>query len=361
MIPYDSLGQVNAMFHPEFKERFAAFLEKGWYILGAEVDAFEKAFAAHQHTPFCIGVGNGLDALVLSLKALDLPEGAEIIVPSNTYIASIFAILNAGLKPVLVEPDIRTYNIDPLLIEEAITSATRGIMVVHLYGRCCDMDPIKTIADKYALVIVEDCAQSHDARYKNRLAGSFGDAAGFSFYPSKNLGALGDAGAVVCNNPAIAEKVKQLRNYGSHIKYYNERIGYNSRLDTLQAIFLSVKLPYLQKITEHKRKLASLYQEQLKDDFIKPVVDTDHFDVYHIYNIRHPRRDALRQFLLSREIGSEIHYPLAPARQEAIKNMFAGKTYPIADEIHNTCLSLPCSLCHTESDIEQVIGVLNQF
>jgi dTDP-4-amino-4,6-dideoxygalactose transaminase len=361
MIPYDHLGQVNAVFHQEFEERFAAFLKKGWYILGEEVTAFEKAFAAYHHMPFCIGVGNGLDALILSLKALDFPDGSEIIVPSNTYIASIFAILNAGLKPVLVEPDIRTYNIDPSLIEGAITKATRGIMVVHLYGKCCDMDPIQAIAGKYELAIIEDCAQSHDARYKNRLAGTFGVAAGFSFYPSKNLGALGDAGAVVCYDAGFAETVKQLRNYGSHIKYYNERVGSNSRLDALQAMFLSIKLPYLEKITEHKRKLAGLYQEQLKADFIKPVMDPGFFDVYHIYAIRHPRRDALRQFLLSNEIGSEIHYPLAPARQEAVKDLFAGKSFPIADEIHNTVLSLPCSFCHTESDIEKVIGVLNRF
>lgn len=361
MILYENLAKVNEPFHREFEKRFSRFLQKGWYVLGAEVQRFEQAFAAYHGIQHCIGVANGLDALVLALTALNLPERSEVIVPSNTYIASILAILRSGHIPVLVEPDIRTYNIDPALIEAAVTRNTRAIMVVHLYGKCCDMDPIEAIAEKHGLAILEDCAQSHGARYKDRVAGSFGIMSAFSFYPSKNLGALGDAGAVLTNSDALKTELQLLRNYGSQKKYYNERVGFNSRLDELQAIFLQVKLAGLGQINQHKRKLAGLYLRQLKSDFIVPVTEEGYEDVYHIFNIRHPERDRLRSYLLEKGIGAEIHYPVPPHRQNALKSLLQGAKFPISEEIHATTLSLPVSCCHSEADIERVIAVLNAF
>ena len=361
MISYENLAKVNERYNETFQIKFKTFLEKGWFILGEELKQFEQDFAAYEGMKHCVGVANGLDALELSLRVLNLPLGSEVIVPSNTYIASILGIIHAGHTPVLVEPDIETYNINPSLIEASITTNTKAIMLVHLYGKCCDMGPIKTIASKYGLFIIEDCAQAHDARYKGQLTGTFGDVNGVSFYPSKNLGALGDAGAVITNNDAYAEDLKGLRNYGSKKKYYNDTIGLNSRLDDIQALFLQIKLTDLKTITSHKRKLAGLYLKNLKEDFILPKVNEDFFDVYHIFNVRHPRRDAVKQFLLKQDIGSEIHYPVSPNKQKALETMFEKQPFPVSEEIHATTLSLPCSLCHTENDILQVIEALNSF
>jgi len=361
MIPYDNLSKVNEPYTLLFQSRFNKFLEKGWYVLGDEVKKFQEDFAQYNQMNYCVGVANGLDALILAIWALHLPKDSEIIVPSNTYIASIISIIHAGHKPVLVEPDIRTYNIDLNKIVDAITPKTKAIMVVHLYGKCCEMNPILEIADKHGLHIIEDCAQSHGATYKGRMAGTFGIMSGFSFYPSKSLGALGDAGAVVTNDPILCEDLKMIRNYGSHGKYYNEVVGYNSRLDEIQALFLEIKLPYLNKINEHKRKLASMYLEQLNDQFILPVVHPDYFDVYHIFNIRHPRRDALKEYLLKLGIGTEIHYPIAPNKQKAMASLLGKESFPISEEIHSTTLSLPCSSCHSEADISMVIDALNAF
>ena len=253
-----------------------------------------------------------------------------------------------------------TYNIDPSKIEEKITSKTRAIMVVHLYGKCCEMDSIINIAEKYNFKIIEDCAQAHGAKYKDQIAGSFGDIGAHSFYPTKNLGALGDAGAATTNDEFISKKLKALRNYGSTVKYVNEYIGCNSRLDEIQAGFLLIKLAALNEINEHKRKLAKLYLENLKQDFIFPVVNKDYFDVYHIFNIRHPRRNELRNFLLGKGIKTEIHYPIAPHKQKAMKGIIDGE-YPISEEIHATTLSLPISYFHTNENIIQVIEALNSF
>jgi dTDP-4-amino-4,6-dideoxygalactose transaminase len=361
MIPYESLGKVNERYQDLFQTAFWEFQKKGWYILGAELKQFETDFANYHHISNCVGVANGLDALELALRVLNLPADSEVIVPSNTYIASILGIIHAGLKPVLVEPDLATYNIDPSLIESAITVNTRAIMVVHLYGKCCDMDAINATAKKYSLSVIEDCAQSHDARYKGKLSGTLGDFGAFSFYPSKNLGALGDAGAVLTNNDDHANALKCLRNYGSQKKYFNDVVGLNSRLDDLQAMFLKIKLPYLSEITNHKRQLAKLYLENLKADFVLPVVDPDFYDVYHIFNIRHAKRDQLKAYLLENGIGAEIHYPVSPNKQLALKQWFGNQQYPISEEIHATTLSLPCSSCHSEADIFQVIEILNAF
>jgi len=262
---------------------------------------------------------------------------------------------------VLVEPDISTYNIDPGRIREKITTKTRAILVVHLYGKCCEMDPIMAIAQEYNLKVIEDCAQSHGASYKKTLTGNFGHFGAFSFYPTKNLGAIGDAGALTTNDAALHQNILTLRNYGSEKKYYNEQVGYNSRLDELQAALLSVKLKHLNDFTEHKRKLAKLYQEGLKKDFIKPVVHPDYYDVYHIYNIRHKNRDALKEYLLENGIKSEIHYPVAPNKQKAMIGILDGEDTPIAEEIHNTTLSLPISYFHTVEDIRYIVDVMNKF
>ncbi|GAA4318123.1 DegT/DnrJ/EryC1/StrS family aminotransferase [Compostibacter hankyongensis] len=362
MIPYENLRLVNQRFFADYKARFDAVLEGGWYILGNEVKRFEEAYAAYHHAKHCVGVANGLEALQLSLEAFGFERGtSEVIVPSNTYIATILAIVQCGLRPVLVEPDISTYNIDPDRIVEAITPRTRAVMVVHLYGKCCAMDKIGALCEQYDLRLIEDCAQSHGARFKGRLSGTFGDFGAFSFYPTKNLGALGDAGAVLCEDDALAATLRRLRNYGSDVKYYNELPGFNSRLDEVQAAFLSVKLPYLEAINRHKRTLAGIYLEQLKDDFIKPQVDPDYFDVYHIFNVRHPRRDALKKYLLEHEIGADIHYPIPPHRQKAMQGIIADQSYPVSEEIHRTTLSLPCSYAHSEEDIYRVVEVMNKF
>lgn len=359
MIEYENLATSNRMFEEEYKIWFTRFLEKGWYILGDQVKAFENEFANYCNVKWCVGVASGLDALMLSLRQAEFPPESEVIVPSNTYIATILSILQCGLKPVLVEPDIRTYNIDPSLIEEKITSQTKAIVLVHLYGKSCDMDPIMNIIRKYDLLLVEDCAQAHGAAYKNKKVGSFGIGA-FSFYPTKNLGAMGDAGAITTDDSSLAEKFKTLRNYGSKIKYQNDSIGFNSRLDEIQAGFLSVKLRYLDEINTHKKELADLYFEGLKNDFILPFRSSECDDVFHIFNIRHPERDKLRDYLLKNNIKTDIHYPIPPHKQKAMQGIFNGD-YPISEEIHRTTLSLPVSFGHTQDDILRVIEVINQF
>lgn len=361
MIPYENLKRLNAPFEDEFKNKFNEVLDKGHYILGHQLETFEQEFAAYHSAKYCVGISNGLDAIILAIKALNLPPESEVIVPSNTYIATIMAVIACGLTPVMVDPDISTYNIDPEKIEQAITRNTRVLLIVHLYGKCCDMDSIMHIKQKHDLYLIEDCAQAHGATYKGKLAGTFGEFGAFSFYPTKNLGALGDAGGIICNDEAHKNTLIQLRNYGSDRKYYNDIIGYNNRLDEMQAAFLSVKLKYLDTMNAHRNKLANLYLNNLPDKYILPVKDADYYDVYHIFNIRHPERDTLQAYLLDKGIGTVIHYPVAPHRQKALKSVFIGKDFPVSDEIHNTTLSLPCSFCHTETEIMQVIEALNNY
>ena len=360
-IPYENLKRLNKDFEPQFEKAFKGFIQGGWYILGNGVKKFEQQLAAYHNLPYAVGVANGLDALILSLKNQSFPAGSEVIVPSNTYIATILSILHCQLQPVLVEPDITTYNIDPHKIEEAITDKTVAVMPVHLYGQCCDMDQIWQIAQAYNLVVIEDCAQAHGAMYKGRLAGTFGDYSAFSFYPTKNLGALGDAGAILCKTEKHCQELQQLRNYGSSKKYYNDVVGYNSRLDELQAVFLQIKLQHLDVINNHKRMLADIYLTHLHEQFILPVVHADFYNVYHIFNIRHHKRDQLRSYLAANGIGTEIHYPLAPHHQNALKKLYTGKDFPISEAIHQTTLSLPCSFAHTADEIHRVAEVVNKF
>ena len=361
IIPYENLNLLNKKFEQAFKDKFNSFLEKGWYILGDEVKQFEGNFANYCNSPYCVAVANGLDALEMGLQVFNFPSKSEIIVPSNTYIATILAIINAGHIPILVEPNLETYNIDENKIEEKITSKTKAIMVVHLYGQLANMEAITKIAIQHNLEIIEDCAQAHGARFNSKIAGTFGKIGAYSFYPTKNLGALGDAGAIITYDKEIYEKLIALRNYGSHKKYYNKYIGRNSRLDELQAGFLNIKLPFLDEINSHKRKLASLYDLHLTNDVVKPNLLKKGCHVYHIYNIRTQKRDELKQFLLENGIHTEIHYPLPPNQQEGYKEYFSKLSFPISEQIHKTTLSLPISFANTIQDIEIVIGKINSF
>ena len=307
--------------------------------------------------------GNGLDALFLALKALGVGAGDEVIVPSNTYIATALAVTYVGATPVFVEPDIRTFNIDPTRIEEAITEKTKAIMPVHLYGQPCDMDPIMEIAKKNGLFVVEDCAQAHGATYKGKVIGSFGDAAGFSFYPGKNLGALGDAGATVTNNEELAKKVRALGNYGSDYKYHHIYKGNNSRLDELQAAFLAAKLPHLNRMNEERRRIAQKYIDGIKnEEVILPYVPEYANPVWHIFGIRCKRRDELEKFLNDAGIGTNKHYPIPMHLQECYKDLgFKEGDFPIAEEISSTQLSIPMYYGMTDEEVQYVIDKVNEF
>ena len=360
-IEYESLGLVNARFVPGYIDAAEEVIRSGWYILGDKVRQFEAEFAAYNRAAHCIGVASGLDAISLSIAALGLAEGSEVLLPSNTYIATILAVLHQRLRPVLVEPCLGSYNIDPAKIEAVITGNTRALIAVHLYGKPCQMDQIQAICLKHDLKLIEDCAQSHGATFCGQKTGTFGDFGAFSFYPTKNLGALGDGGAVLCQSPEFASQIQRLRNYGSTEKYRNEVVGYNSRLDEIQAAFLSVKLKHLDEINAHKRNLAAIYFAKLRAGFVLPEVRPESFDVYHIFNVRHERRDALRAYLLENGIKTEIHYPIAPMEQGALRGLYRSEEYPISAEIHRTTLSLPISFGHTEEQVERVAEVMNRF
>jgi dTDP-4-amino-4,6-dideoxygalactose transaminase len=362
MILYEDLKKVNQRIIPDYISLLSTELQKGWYILGSQVQTFESNFAVYHNVPFCVGVANGLDALILGLKVFDFPSGSEVLVPSNTYIATILSIVQCGLTPVLVEPNLDDYLIDVTKIESNITSKTVAIMPVHLYGKVCDMNVIMNLAKQYDLKVIEDCAQAHGATFHGKQAGTFGEIGAFSFYPTKNLGALGDAGAILVQDEVLYEKLKALRNYGSEQKYYNKYLGLNSRLDEVQAIFLNLKLPFLAQINSHKQRLAQIYDTQIVNDLIiKPVPYVSNCEnVFHIYPIRSVYRDELKSYLLAHHIGTEIHYPVAPHQQEGYKTLLEG-SFPISEYLHSHLLSLPISFAHTEEEIYHVCDVLNQF
>lgn len=362
-IPFVTFKPLEAELDTDLRAAFERVYSRSWYIEGKEDEAFEKAFAVFCDSKYCVGVGNGLDALFLALKALDIKEGDEVIVPSNTYIATALAVTYAGATPVFVEPDIRTFNIDPAKIEAVITDKTKAIMPVHLYGQPCDMDPIMNLAKKYGLFIVEDCAQAHGATYKGKVIGSFGDAAGFSFYPGKNLGALGDAGAVVSNNKEIADKIRALRNYGSDYKYHHIYKGNNSRLDELQAAFLAAKLPHLDKANEDRGRISKKYLEGMNNpEIILPYVPKYANPVWHIFGIRCKRREELEKFLWDAGIGTNKHYPIPMHLQECYQDLgFKEGDFPIAEEISATELSLPMYYGMTDEEIQYVIDKVNEF
>ena len=362
-IPFVSFLPMEKELNDEIREAFDRVFTRSWYIEGVEDEAFEKAFAEYCGTKYCIGVGNGLDALVLTLKALGVGEGDEVIVPSNTYIATALAVTYVGAIPVFVEPDIRTFNIDFTLIKAAISNRTKVIMPVHLYGQACDMEPIMEIARKYNLFVIEDCAQAHGATYKGQKVGTFGDAAGFSFYPGKNLGALGDAGAVVTNNKDFADKIRALGNYGSDYKYHHIYKGNNSRLDELQAAFLMAKLPYLDKMNEERRRIAIKYTNGIKNPkVVTPYVLKECVPVWHIYGILCKERDELEKYLNEKGIWTNKHYPIPMHLQDCYKDLNIPQgTLSIAEEISKTELSIPIYYGITDEEIQCIIDTINDF
>ena len=360
MIPYESLGRLNNFHKEELKTAFETVFDSGWYILGDQVKQFEKEFGNYVGSDQCIGVGNGLEALVLAFKVLNLPEGSEVLVPSNSYIACVIAVLQAGLKPVLVEPDSKTYNFNLEALQKALTPRTKAVLALHLYGLPCPMRDVMTFARSHGLLVVEDCAQAHGAVVDRKKVGSWGDLAAFSFYPTKNLGALGDAGAITTDNAEWAEQLRALRNYGSHQKYHNLYVGHNSRLDELQAALLRVKLKKLEELIQHKQQLAKIYDKQLPEQYAKPYQDERLKSVYHIYAIRAQQRDRLKSYLQEKGVGTEIHYPIAPCDQKALLPYKLGMQ-PLAQQLSQELLSLPISQIHSVSDIEQVCEHIRGF
>nr|WP_218107933.1 DegT/DnrJ/EryC1/StrS family aminotransferase [Nostoc sp. KVJ20] len=347
----------------ELDAAYQRVMKAGWYILGREVEAFEVEFAAYCQTKYCIGVGNGLDALHLILRAMNIGNGDEVIVPTNTYIASWLAVSYAGATPVPVEPDEKTYNINPQLIEAAITERTKAILVVHLYGQPADMDAINTIAHRYNLKVIEDAAQAHGARFKDRRVGSLGDAAGFSFYPTKNLGAIGDGGAVTTNDVDLADKVRLLRNYGSRVKYENEIQGYNSRLDELQAAFLRVKLTKLDEWNSRRVYIAEQYLQRLVKtaNLTLPFVPNWAESVWHLFVVRHPKRYGLEQHLRQAGIGTLIHYPIPPHLSGAyIGSGWHEGSFAIAEQLAKEVLSLPLHPHLTEEQVSIIVSYFNK-
>lgn len=363
-IQFLDLRKINLDLKKELFTSLENVLESGWFVLGKNVTDFETAYAAHNKTKHCVGVANGLDAIILALKAMEVGAGDEVIVPSNTYIATWLAVSYVGATPVPVEPVLSSYNIDPNLIEEKITKRTKAIIPVHLYGQCSDMDKIMTIAKKRNLLVIEDNAQAQGATCVGKMAGSFGHVNATSFYPGKNLGALGDGGAVTTDSDEYAQRVKIIRNYGSEKKYYNSEKGINSRLDELQAAFLSVKLKLLDGQNKQRNDIAALFNEQLKNvgDLILPSLAAGCTSNYHLYVVRTKKRDELANHLNAQNIGTMIHYPVPPHMQKAYTELnFKKGNFPLAETIAETCLSLPMYPGLPESSVSRVCETIKKF
>lgn len=365
MIKYCNLKKINNAYEPELTRALTDAAHSGWYILGEKTRRFEDEFAAYCGCRHCIGTGNGLDALTIILLAYrelgTMEEGDEVIVPANTYIATILAVMRAGMKPVLCEPSIETCNIDPERIEDLITTRTRAIMPVHLYGLVADMEKINNIARKHSLKVIEDAAQAHGALHNGKRTGSLGDAAGFSFYPGKNLGALGDGGAITTNDSRLAEVARAIANYGSHKKYINDYQGINSRLDEIQAAALSIKLPHLDTDNRRRRTIAGQYINEIENKAIAlPPISVADNHVYHIFAVRTPWRDQLQEHLKSEGIETLIHYPIPPHRQQALHE-YSRLALPITEQIHREELSLPCNQAMSDDEVTRVIEAVNSF
>lgn len=363
-IPFFSFDYVNKLLRAEMLQTFEQFYDTQYYVLGKSLQTFEQNYAILSNTKHCIGVANGLDALHISLKALEIGVGDEVIVPSNTFIATVLAISHAGATPIFVEPNEKTYNLNPNHVEESITAKTKAIMPVHLYGQACEMEKIMELAKKHGLFVIEDNAQAHLASYKGKTTGSFGDINGTSFYPTKNLGALGDAGAITTNSENLAQKARLLRNYGSEKRYHNELIGFNSRLDELQAAFLDIKLNYLAEWTRQRQQIAKIYQENLAavGDLILPTIAKDCTHVFHLYIVRTEKRDELQACLTEHGIGTLIHYPIPPHLQKAYHSLNYPKgSLPIAEELADTSLSLPLYVGLEENQINYIIETIKRF
>lgn len=363
-IPFLSFDAMNAAYRAEAKVTFERFFDSKWYVLGEMTKQFEMDYAHFNQTKHAIGISNGLDALQIALRVLGIGAGDEVIVPSNTYIATALAVSYVGASPIFVEPNIDTYNIDPNRLAAAITPRTKAIMPVHLYGQACEMDAIMTIAKQHNLYVIEDNAQAHGATYNGKLTGSFGELNATSFYPSKNLGAIGEAGAITTNDDALAQKTIVMRNYGSQKRYYNEIKGFNARIDEFQAGILSVKLKYLDAWTQERQRIAQWYLEQLQDceDIILPKIATNATHVYHLFTIRCSQRDELQQYLNQKGIGTVIHYPIPPHLQEAYQELgFQRGDFPIAETIADTILSLPLYVGMTATQVKYVCDSIKSF
>lgn len=361
MIKFLDLHKINERFRNEIDERITQVLDSGWYILGEQVRVFEKNFANFCGVKHCIGCANGLDALNLIIKAYGFSTGDEIIVPANTYIASILAISQNGCKPVLVEPDINTYNINPDLIEEKITENTKAIMVVHLYGQAVEMEKIWQLAKKYNLKVIEDSAQAHGTIYKGKRAGNLGDASGFSFYPGKNLGCMGDGGCVTTNDDELAYRIRAIANYGSDYKYHHIFKGTNSRLDEIQAAVLDIKLKHLDEDNKRRREIAKFYRENIKNpNIILPQLKEEENHVWHIFAVRVNDRDKLKKYLEDNGIETNIHYPTAPHKQECYKEL-EHLSFPVSEKIHKEILSLPISPVLTNEEVTKIVKVINDY
>ncbi len=360
-ISFLSLKATNQVYEEQITKAITEVIASGWYILGNRLKQFEEEFSEYCGTRHCIGVANGLDALSILLKASEFPAGSEIIVPANSYIATMLSVSNANLIPIPIEPFLGTYLIDYQSIENSITPKTKAILVTHLYGKCCEMDEINAIAKKYNLKVFEDAAQAHGATYKGKRAGNLSDGAGFSFYPSKNLGAMGDAGAITTNDDAIAERIKALRNYGSSEKYVFDYQGYNSRLSEIQSAILNIKLPYLDAENEFRRNIARRYLSEIKHDkIVLPPSNSVENDVWHLFVVRVSERDNFRKYLSDNGIGTDVHYPIAPHKQLAYKN-WVNLPLPITEKLQETVVSLPLNTSLTAEEISYIISVVNNY
>lgn len=360
-IPFLDLKLINQPYEKLINSAIQKKVSSGWYILGEEVKTFENSFAEFCGVKHCIGVANGLDALILLLKASDFPVDSEVIVPANTYIASILAISLAGFKPILVEPDNETMLIDPAKIEEKITRKTKAILVVHLYGKCCDVESILKVAQRYDLKVFEDAAQAHGAIFQGIKAGNLGDGAGFSFYPTKNLGAMGDAGAITTNDDLFAEKIRSLRNYGSGKKYVFEHQGLNSRLDELQATILNIKLQNLETENKLRQTIAKRYLTEISNARITlPFCQIVEEDVWHLFVVRVEDRVDFQKFMTQNKITTDVHYPIAPHKQLAYRE-WNNRSFPITEKIHDEVVSIPLNIALTEKEINYIIEIMNKY
>lgn len=362
-IPFLPLDMAYQEIKQEIDSVVIKSLESGWYILGPEVDTFESEFASYCEATYCVSVANGLDALHLALRALGVGPGDEVIVPSNTYIATWLAVSQCGATPIPLEPEEATLNIDPTLIEAAITSKTKVILPVHLYGHPADLDPILTIAKKHGLKVLEDAAQAHGATYKGKRIGAHGDAVAWSFYPGKNLGAMGDGGAVTCNNPEVADRIRVLRNYGSRVKYVNEVEGYNSRLDPVQAAILRVKLRHLDNWNSRRKAIASQYRQNLQNPSIGlPEVQAYADPAWHLFVVRTPNRPRMQQYLQEQGVNTLIHYPIPPHLQQAYSKLdYKAGMFPLAEVLANEVLSIPIGPHLQHDQMVKVVDALNRF
>jgi len=361
-IEFNVLDRQYKMFEDEYNDAAIKILKSGWYILGKEVQNFENQFASYINSKYCVGLNSGLDALILAFRALNIGTGDEVIVPANTFIASVIGITENGATPVFVEPD-EFYNLDVNKIEEKITKNTKAILVVHLYGQASNMEKIKEIANKNKLYLIEDCAQSHGACYNGKMTGSWGDIGCFSFFPTKNLGAFGDAGAIVTNNSEIYEKIKMLRNYGSKVKYHNEIEGINSRLDEIQAALLCVKLNHIDELASDRKRIAQKYLDEIKNEnIILPNISTYSEHVWHLFVIRTKNRNNFQEYLLNNEIATQIHYPIPPHLSECYMSFGYKKgDFPITEKNSEEILSLPIYNGMTNEEIDYVIEVVNRW